>query len=344
MNQRVGEVTHECLAPESALRRSLVAATAAGLSGLALPLSAQSRFPSGPINMTVCFPAGGQADFVGRVAAAGLQKKLGQPVIVENIPGAGGSLGLQRFLSAKPDGYSLLAATPMELIQTPMAMKVKYEAEDFQMIGLVASSNLLLLTKPTLEVKTPSDLVALARKLPAGKELTFGSVGRGSAFHLVAEKFSQDVGINMLHVPYKGVAPLLTDLSGGQIDLVFLTVAGPVLGMIKTGKLKAIGFAGQRRHSDLPEVPTLNETGLVKNFSFDLWGGLFASKAVPEPVAKQLSNALQDMLKQPQLKTDIESTGAVLSTPMSLTEAARRYAEDIERYRAIGRSIRLQPE
>lgn len=303
-----------------------------------------ATYPSGLINVTVAYPPGGQADVIARGVGVGLSKVLDQSVIVENVPGAGGSIGVQRYLGTRQDGHSLLVATAIELTQTPIAFNVKYQAEDLRMVGLIASSNLLLLVRTSLPVKTPEDLVAHARSLPAGKELSFGSVGRGSGFHLVAEKFAADTGIKLVHVPYKGVAPLLTDLAGGQIDLVFMVLGGPVLGMIKSGKFKAIGFAGPQRHPEFPDVPTLDQTGLVKNFSFDLWMGLFVSRKVPEPAVQRLSTALKDVLQQPAFRADIEASGASLAPAMSLAEAERLYSADTARYRAIAKSIRLQPE
>ena len=169
-------------------------------------------------------------------------------------------------------------------------------------------------------------------------------MGKGSAFHLVAEKFSADVGIKMIHVPYKGVAPLLTDLAGGQIDAAFMSLGGPVLGMIKTGKFKAIGFAGPQRHAELPEVPTMDQTGLVKNFSYDLWLGLLVPKGTPEPIVQRLSSALGDILRQPGFRREVETTGVTVASAMSVADAERLYASDVARYRAIGRSIQLQPE
>lgn len=281
---------------------------------------------------------------ITRSLAAALQRVWGQSVIVENLPGAGGSIGAQRYLNGRQDGYTLFTSSPIEVIQTPLALKVKYKSEDFRLVGLVGASNMFLLVRPTLDVRTPQDFLAMARKLPAGKELSFGSVGRGSGFHLVAEKFCADVGIKAIHVPYKGVAPMLSDLAGSQIDFAFMTLGGPIMGMIKTGKFKAIGYADSTRHPEFADVPTLNETGVVKNFSYDLWAGLVVSKATPDAIVQRLSAAMNEALKQPQLRAEIEASGVTFAAPMTLDEAARRYADDVAKYRAIAQSIQLQPE
>lgn len=315
-----------------------------GLSAIACGAAAQGgAYPAKTISLVVGYPPGGQTDVIARSVAQGLQKSLGQTIIVENQPGAGGSLGVQKVLNAPRDGYTLIFGTPIESIQTPMAIKVKYKAEDLKLVGTVASSNLLLLVRPTLKVDSVADFAGFIKRANRGT-ISFGSVGRGSGFHLVAEKFAKDLGVELLHVPYRGVAPLLSDLAGGQIDMAFMSLGGPVLGMIQTGKLKAIGYAAAQRHQALPNVPTMNETGLVQDFVFDLWAGLLVPQDMPQPFVSRLSKALFDTLHQAQFRADLEATGVTAASPQSLDDAAKVYAADIARYRAIGRAIELQPE
>jgi tripartite-type tricarboxylate transporter receptor subunit TctC len=247
-------------------------------------------------------------------------------------------------LNAPRDGHSLLFATPIETVQTPMALKVRYQTEDLRLVGLVASSNMLLLVRSNLPVKTVEELVAYARKAGPGKELTFGSVGRRSGFHLVAERFALDVGIKMVHVPYKGVAPQLSDLAGGQIDLAFMTLGGPVLGMIKADRFNPIGFAATSRHPELPNVPTMAETGLVKDFDFDLWVGLFVAKETPVAAVRRLSGSLGQALAQSAVRAELAASGITPASAMTLDEATRLLVKDTARYRAIGKAIQLQPE
>ena len=147
------------------------------------------------------------------------------------------------------------------------------------MVGPIASTYLMLVVRPTLEVNSVAELVALAKK--GGKELSFGSVGPGSIYHLVAERFAKDAGIKLLHVPYKGAAQMFGDLAGGQIDLAFMPLGGPVPGMIQTGKFKALGFTGPSRHASFPNVPTMDETRVVKEFVFDVWVALMLPRATP---------------------------------------------------------------
>jgi tripartite-type tricarboxylate transporter receptor subunit TctC len=307
-------------------------------------LAQAQGFPSKSITLLVTYPAGGQADAVARAVAPALQKELGQTVIVENVAGVGGSLGAQKALAAAADGHTLMLGTPIELVQTPMAVaSAKYKAEDFRMVGPIASTYMTMVVRPDLPAATVAEFVALAKKAST-KELSFASVGRGSAYHLVAERFAQDTGIKMLHVPYKGAQQVITDLAGSQIDLAFLPLAGPVPGLLTNGKLRAIGHAAPVRHAAFPNTPTMDESKLVKDFNFDLWAALMVGTNVPEPVLTKLSIALNQVLKQPQFSQAMAAMGAQSATPTSLAQASTFYAAEIARYQRIGKSIDLQPE
>lgn len=316
-------------------------ATAAGVLGPSIALA--DSYPTKTISTVVAFPAGAQADVTWRVLQPLMQKHLGQTIITENIGGAGGSLGAQKVLNAAADGHTLLAATAIELTQTPLALAtVKYKAEDFRMVGPIASTYLMLSVRPTLGVNSVAELVALAKK--DGTELSFGTVGPGSIYHLVAERFARDTGIKLLHVPYKGAAQLITDLAGGQIDLVFMPLGGPVPGMITNGKFKALGFTGPNRHPNFPAVPTMNETQVVKDFVFDVWLGLTVPRTTPEPVVQRLNAALADVIRQPQVRKDIEVAGGIPAQAMTLAEADRFLSSEAARYRAIAKAINLKAE
>ncbi len=322
------------------LPRVLRAGLAIAVTGLAITTHAQS---DKPITMVVAYPAGGPADVSTRIVLPAMQKALGQTLVVENLGGASGSIGAQKARDARTDGQIIMAGTPLELIQTPMTLKTRYASEDFRMVGHIASANIMLVTRPNLPVKSAAELVELAKKA-SGTEMTFGSTGRGSIYHLVAERFAQDTGIKMLNVPYKGAAQMFGDLVGGQIDMVFMPLGGPVAGMIQTGKLKAVAYAGASRHPLFPNIPTMNETGLVKDFVFDAWVGVQVLKGTPEPVAQRLNAALSEAMNQPSVRRELEAAGVIPAQPMTLAEADRFYAVEIARYRAIGNAINLRPE
>lgn len=325
------------------MRRYGIASIALVVSMIALTASAQS-YPSKLVTGIVAYPAGAQGDVTARLVIPELQRLLGQTVIVENVAGVGGTRGAQKVLAAPADGHTLLLATAIETTQTPLAMALaRYKAEDFRMVGQIASTHLMLVVRPTLPVQSVSDLVALAKK-SADRPLTFGSVGRGSVYHLVTERFAADTGIKLLHVPYKGAAPLITDAAGGAIDIVFMPVGGPVLGMIQKGLLKPLAYTGPSRHAAFPDVPTMEETGLVKDFQFDVWLALMAPKATPEPVMTKLNAVLREVMREPKVRANIVAAGGTPAAPMTLEAAARFYADETAGYRAIARSIGLQPE
>lgn len=314
------------------------------LSTMAACLAHGQIYPTKTITLLVPFPAGGQADAAARAIAPALQKELGQTVIVDNVAGVGGSLGAQKVIAAAADGHTLMFGTPIELVQTPMAVaSVKYKPNDFRMVGPVGSTYFMMIVRPDLPVANVADFVALAKK-SGTKEMSYGSVGRGSAYHLVSERFARDTGIKILHVPYKGAQQTITDLAGSQIDMAFLALGGPVQGLLQAGKFRAIGYTGRSRHPAFPNTPTMDESKLVQDFVFDLWGALMVGKNVPEPVVAQLSAALSRTLKQPQLRKDLEATGVLPVEPMDLAQAASFYASEIARYQRIGKSINLQPE
>ncbi|WP_298210328.1 tripartite tricarboxylate transporter substrate binding protein [Acidovorax sp.] len=318
------------------LRCILVAA------GLMLVAAAQAQSDK-PISVVVAYPAGGQADVTGRIVLPTMQKVLGPPLVVDNVSGAAGSIGSQKVHDAKPDGQTIMVATPIELVQTPMAMRTKYVSEDFRLVGQIASTYMMLVTRPDLPVSNLSEVIALAKK-SEGKELSYGTTGRGTIYHLVAERFARDTGVKLLHVPYKGAAQIFSDLAGGQIDMVFMPLGGPVAGMIQTGKFKAIAYTGPTRHPSFPNVPTMNETKLVQDFVFDVWAGVVVPKNTPDATVERLSSALNEALRQDNVRKELAASGAIPSSPMSAADAQKFYSAEITRYRAIGKAINLQPE
>ncbi|RST48106.1 Bug family tripartite tricarboxylate transporter substrate binding protein [Variovorax sp. MHTC-1] len=326
----------------SITRRTLIGGAAATILGGPLAARAQT-YPSKLITMLNAFPAGGQADLAARTILPALQAQLGQTVIVENVAGVGGALGAQKLLSATPDGHTVLFGTPQELVQAPMAMVVaKYKPEDFRMVGLVVSTYLMLLVRPGLAANSVSELVALAKT--SDRELSYGSNGRGSAYHLVAERFMKNTGVKLLHVPYKGAAQLLPDLVGGQIDMTFIALGGPIPGMIQKGQLKALAITAPQRHASFPNVPTMNETKLVSDFVFDLWGAVMVHKSTPDAVVVRLNTALNEVMQAPSTRRDLLASGLLPAGPMTPAEASQFYRNEIARYQAIGKTIDLQPE
>ena len=264
-------------------------------------------FPgSKPIRLVVPFPPGGGTDIVGRTLAHGLAQELKATVIVENLPGATGTMGSARVARAEPDGYTLLLGISATHAIAPALMKdVSYKPDrDFTALARVGQGGNLIVVHPSLPVKNIAELIELARK--PGSDLSYGSWGIGSGGHLAMEAVNQQFKTQMQHVPYKGVAPLLQDLIGGNIKVAVVDLAsGPP--QVRSGKLRPIAVTGAKRATPLPEVPTLVEQG--GNFDTMSWYGVFGPAKMPAPLVEQLSAAFTNVLKQPEVAEKVRSLG-----------------------------------
>lgn len=324
--------------------RNFLKASLALCAALSLGSLQAQGFPSKAISLVVPYPAGGPSDYVARQIQPELGKALAQAVVVENIGGVGGAMGIQKVLSAPADGYQLSLGSPMELVLAPLALSaVKYKPEDMKLVARVGTTSMVLLTRKDLPANNIDELLALLKK-PGAKELSFGSVGPGSLYHLVAEKFAQLTGAKMLHVPYKGAAPLVTDLMGGQIDMVFMPLAGGTPGMIADGKIKALGVTARSPHPKFPQLPALALTKGLEGLEFDLWAGLQVPSKTPADVTQKLNKAIYEALQNPTVRNNLESSGSLIGTPMGVDELARLYSTEIARYQSVAKSIALQPQ
>ncbi|MDO8248661.1 MAG: tripartite tricarboxylate transporter substrate binding protein, partial [Rhodoferax sp.] len=254
-------------------------------AALALSLAGGSAmaqaWPSRPISLIVPFPAGGTTDVLARAVGLELSKSLGQPVIVESRPGAGSTLGADYVAKAKPDGYTLLMGAVHHTIATSVYKKLAYDFQkDLAPITTVALVPNVLVVNPNVPAKNVKELLALAKADPG--KLTYGSNGNGTGQHLIGAQFEGMGGVQLLHVPYKGSGPLTTDLLGGQITMSFDTIT-PVLPQIKAGKLRALAVTTATRSKALPDVPTLDESGL-KGFNLGTWFGVLAPAATPRDI------------------------------------------------------------
>ena len=302
------------------------------------------NFPNKTINLIVPYPAGGPSDFFARKVQPDAQAKLGQTMVIENVGGAGGSIGMSRLLSTPADGYTIALASPMELVLAPMAIQgVKYKPEDFKMVAQFATTNTILAVRNTLGVKSLDELLALARKNPS-TPLSYGSVGPGSLYHLIGEKFSQLTKIDMLHVPYKGIAPLLNDLMGGQIDIAFLPLAGSIPATIKDGKIQGLAVTAKTPHPLFKQYPAMASIKGMEGMDFEIWSGIQVHKNTPDEVVVALNKAFYASAEATETRKALEASGNVVLPTRSPIELARIYQGEIERYRGIAKSINLQPE
>lgn len=314
---------------------------AMGALVMAAAMAQAQTFPGKTITAVVPYPAGGASDFMARLVQPEYQKQLGQQMLVENIGGVSGALGIQKVLAAPADGHTQVLATPMELVLAPLALSaVKFKPEELRMAALIATTSVVMLVRKDLPANNVDEFVAWAK----GKQPTYGSVGIGSLYHLMAEKFALQTGLTLTHVPYKGGAPLITDVAGGQVDMAFFPLAGPVPGMIKEGKVRVLGISQPQPHPMFPDVPPLSRHPLLPGFDFDLWIGVQVPRATPDAAVQRIHAAMTEVLKLPEVKKGIEGTGGQTPRAMSQAETDRFYAAEIERYRAVAKSIKLQPQ
>ena len=272
-------------------------------------LWAQS-YPSKPIRLVIPYAVGGSTDQTGRLLAKYLTQKLGQPVVPENRAGAGGALGHEVVAKSAPDGYTLLFSAAGPLTVTPHTYpRLNYDPiQGFDFITLIATQPLLLVVNPTLKANSVADLIREAQS--ANPKLTYGSFGNGSAAHLAGEWFKTVTQVDMVHIPYKGSGPALVDLVGGQINLMFdvFSTAAP---LAKAGKLKPLAITSAERSPQFPEVPTMQQAG-IKDFDAGTWFGLLAPSGLPPSVLNQLSVAVNDFIKDREVRDILSSQGALL--------------------------------
>jgi tripartite-type tricarboxylate transporter receptor subunit TctC len=298
-------------------RRSLYLAIAAlTAAALASPLAAYAQaYPSRAIKLIVPFPPGGSTDVAGRVLGQSMAKSLGQPIVVDNRAGAAGAIGIDAVAKAPADGYTLGVAGAGPIVILPLlGRKLPYTPEkDLMVVGHMGALPLVIVGKPTLAASNVAELITLAKAQPG--RLAFGSSGNGTPGHLAFEYLKSLAGIDMVHVPYKGDAPLTTDVMGNQLDVGVLTVAAAVA-QAQGGKLKMLGVTSARRSEQLPNVPTVAESG-VANFEADVWYVMVAPAATPPEVVARLNAALNIASGETEVRKQLGAQGLSL-VPMQI--------------------------
>ena len=316
----------------------LLALTAA--AGLGSGGAMAQAWPSRPVSLIVPFPAGGTTDVLARAVGQELSKSLGQPVLIESKPGAGATLGADFVAKAKPDGYTLLMGAVHHTIATSAYKKLPYDFQkDLQPITVVALVPNLLVVNTAMPAKNVSELLALAKASPG--KLSYGSAGNGTAHHLIGAQFEAMGGVQLLHVPYKGSGPLVTDLLGGQITMSFDTIT-PVLPHIRAGKLRALAVTTSKRSPALPDVPTLDESGL-KGFNLGTWFGVLAPAGTPREIVSRLNTELVKIIHSPEFKKRMDDIGAepVGNTPEQMAQQIR---DDTERFAKLVKDAKVTME
>ena len=294
------------------IRFALTAVATGALATALAPAAMADSYPSRPIKFVVGFPPGGSTDLVTRIVAAQMAEELKQPVIVENKPGAGGNIASQLVAGSLPDGYTIYLGTlATHGINPVLQKKLPFNhIKDFTMISQIGYYTNLVLVSPGTPVKTLAEWIAYAKE--TRRPMNFGSPGTGTSPHLTGEYFKILTGVNLTHVPYKGSGPALTDLAGGQIDVMFDNLPS-ALGLVKGGKLRALAITSRERISQLPDVPTAIEAGLP-DMVVDAWVGMMAPANLPKPIVDTLHNALTKSLDNPQVRAKLEERGVTIKT------------------------------
>ena len=281
-------------------------------------VQAQEAWPNKPITLVVGYPPGGSTDLTARILAPELSKRLGVPVVIENIGGAGGAVGAQKVVSARPDGYTLLVAANNELvIKKLISPSLKYSSADFTPIGMISSQPMVLVAGKKAGVQNLDEFVTRLKANPG--KFSYGSSGIGTALHLAGELVKKEAGIFMTHIPYRGVAPLTSDLMGENIEYaVYVLSSG--LPHIKSGKLIALGTTEKARSPLTPNVPALSEHPRLKGVELSSWFALLGPAKLPEPQVQRLNKALAEVLQSADIRKKFEESGATV-IPSSVNAA-----------------------
>lgn len=324
--------------------RSRTAVLAAVLASMALtfaPWAFGQAYPNKPIKIVVTFPPGGGADFVARAIAPKLTEALGQPVVVDNRAGAGGGIGSEVVAKSPPDGYTLLlgAAGTMTILPNLYEKAAFDTFKDFEPVSLVGSSPFILTLNPSVTANSVGELTALA-KANAGK-LNFGSSGNGGAPHLAGELYKSVTGVNMVHVPYKGLAPAITDLLGGQIQILFADV-GLVAQHVKAGKLKALAVTSKRRSTTMPDLPTMIEAG-VPGYQAGTWYGILAPAGTPSAIITRLNTELVKIVATPEIRSQFAGQGIEPGGDRP-EEFAALIRDDFNKWSKLIKEAKIKPE
>ena len=286
--------------------------------------NAQSTYPSRPIKLITPFPPGGTSDILGRIIAQKLGDALGQPVIVDNRPGASGNIGHELAAKSTPDGYTLLLSNSGPAVNNPHLYKqLNYDwYKDFSPISLIASGDLVLVVHPNVPAKNVTELTALFKSKPG--QLNYGSGGKGMPSHITGEMYKTSANLDILHVPYKGTGVAVADLVAGQTQMIFAEMA-PIVGFIKANKLRPLAVTSAQRSPFFPDLPTMVELG-YPNFVFGLWWAIVAPKGVPNTIIDRLNLELGKIVAMPEVKDTFEKLGVnpLHSEPNKVFELSRK--------------------
>jgi len=324
----------------AAVTSSVARAFAALAVALACAPSLAQDYPTKPIRIIVPFAAGGPADVYARFIGSRLQESLGQPVVVDDRPGAGSIIGTDAVAKSAPDGYTLLMMSNTHTVNETLIPNKPYQLlRDFVPIATINYSDLLLVVHPSVGANSVADLIRIAKANPG--KLNYASSGPGTPYHMAGELFKAMAGVDIVHIPYKGSSGARTDILGGQVQMMFDAV--PTMAEhAKTGKVKALGTSGKTRSAVLPDVPTISEAG-VAGYEAVIWLGLMAPKGTPPAIVAKLNSEITKIQNRPEVRSEWVSQGAL---PMTMTadEFGRYLSDDIVKWERIVKISGAKPD
>jgi tripartite-type tricarboxylate transporter receptor subunit TctC len=305
------------------------------------PNSLAQGYPAKPVRIVVPWPPGGLVDIAGRVVGDRLQAALGQPVLIENKPGAGGIIGAEQVAKAAPDGYTIALTTSALNMNAALRAKLPFDvSRDFEPVAAVAYAPAILVVHPSLGVKSVQELVALAKARPG--KLSYASAGPGTPAHLLAELFKSMLGLDIVHVPYKGAPPAMTDQIAGRIDFHFANAA-VALPQMNAGKVRALAVTSAKRFAAAPDVPTMAEAG-VPNFEADQWIGYLAPRGTPPAVIERLRVEVNKALLAEDVRAVLVKNGMSPADSASTREFAAYLKQDLAKWSGVVKSANIQPD
>ncbi len=320
------------------MKRLLIRLLALALSGIAA--TGYAQYPSKPIKMIVTYPPGGGADTMARIIAPRLTESLGQPIIIENRAGASGQIGADLVAKSAPDGYTIMLDATAYSVNPSLYPKMPYDPlKDLTPITILVRVPNILVVSPGFAPKSVQELIALAKSKPG--ELSYASSGNGSAQHLAAELFKAGTGTDIVHIPYKGGAPAIADVMGGQVPIFFGNMSS-ALPHVKAGKVRALAVTGNKRSANVPELPTIAESG-VPGYEVYEWNGLFAPAGTPVAIINRLQAEIARIVQLPDVKEKLAGLGAeaVANTPQ---EAAAFIKAEIAKWAVVVKRANIKVE
>lgn len=319
-------------------QRALILAIAAFWTA-AQPAQAQQPYPSKPLRIIVSVPPGGGMDGICRVVAKEMVASLGQPVVVENRPGGGENIGINSVAKSAPDGYTLLFSSNTIAMNPSLYKSLPYDAmKDLAAVGRITTMTMLIVSHPSVPVRNISELISYAKQNP--DKLSYGTPGTGTPHHLAMELFKSAAGIRIIHVPYKGTGPGISDMLGGHIPLLVATTA-PIKQQVQQGLVRALGSMDRTRHAEFKDVAAINET--LPGFDVGIWHGIFAPTGTPAPIMRKLSGVLQSVVAEPQFKNQMSAMG-VESRWVAPDEVMTLLKSEQDKWADATRKAGIEPE